>query len=338
MTDKERTYATFLHLSAGLRSTQDREGAVKFWPSGKNQCVEVKSLPDEEFGEVIAGAGLVCIGSEERVWSSGYEDRHWNPSLIPGVGANIADWPGHDWAALANAHRERNEDDQSLYSSAASFHLMGASRRLMHISEWYHQMLLFAHLQGFHDRMAFRNSDHTNFLVDCHSFLNEVGSARDHISAYAAKAIGGLDGVKAFAKLAEKRDKLPDSLAAIIDTACKENTNKLNLRHIGKYRNEIVHGRPINAMSNGRFETLSYDFGLDNRILGVKFDIQVWPDKNEDIKFDALRQFHAMLRVLYEFGRAVIALAPIEPMVPEIVARNGVVQVTEIPTRRVQFP
>ncbi|MBU2587732.1 MAG: hypothetical protein KJ872_06415 [Alphaproteobacteria bacterium] len=338
MTVQETTYSTFLHFSAGLRSTQDEEGAVRFWPIGKNQGVEVTSFPDGKFGEIVANADLRCIGNEERVWSSGYEDRYWNPALVPNLGANIADWPGHDWAALGNAHRERNEDNPSRLSSAAGFHLMGASRRLMHISEWYHQMLLYAHLEGFHDRMAFSNSDHTNFLVDCHSFLNEAGSARDHISAYAANAIAGLAGVGTLTKLAKRSSELPDGLKAIVAEAWQESTDKLTLKHIGRYRDEIVHERPIAALSKGLFETQSFDLGLDHPILGVKFDIQVWPDKKADVKFDALRQFHAMLRVLYEFGRAVISLAPIKPQAPTIIGGRGGVKVTPIPTRRIPFP
>lgn len=338
MTDQETTYSTFLHLSAGLRSTQDEEGSVKFWPTGKNQGVEVTSFPQDKFGEIVADAGLHCIGNEERVWSSGYEDRHWNPALVPNLGASIADWPGHDWAALGNAHCERNEDHQNRYSSAAGFHLMGASRRLMHISEWYHQMLLYAHLKGFHDRMAFSNSDHTNFLVDCHSFLNEVGSARDHISAYAANAIAGLTGIGTFATLAKRRCELPDSLRAIVVEAWQKKPDKLTLSHIGRYRDEIVHQRPIASLSNGLFETLSFDLGLDHPTLGVKFDIQVWPDQKADVKFDALRQFHAMLRVLYEFGRAVISLAPIDPKTPAIIGGTGGVKVTPMPMRRIPFP
>ncbi len=331
MTDQETTNSTFLHLSAGLRSTQDVEGSVKFWPTGKNQGVEVTSFPEDKFGKIVANAGLRCIGNEERVWSSGYEDRHWNPALVPNLGANIADWPGHDWAALGNAHRERNEDHQNRYSSAAGFHLMGASRRLMHISEWYHQMLLYAHLKGFHDRMAFSNSDHTNFLVDCHSFLNEVGSARDHISAYAANAIAGLSGIGTFATLAKRRSELPDSLEAIVADAWQKNPDRLTLRHIGRYRDEIVHQRPIVSLSKGLFETLSFDLGLDQPTLGVNFDIQVWPDRKADVKFDALRQFHAMLRVLYEFGRAVISLAPIKPKGSNNNWRHGRVKVTPMP-------
>jgi hypothetical protein len=338
MADQETTYSTFLHLSAGLRSTKDVDGAFKFWPTGKNQGVEVTSFPEEKFGEIVVNAGLRGIGSEERVWSSGYEDRFWNPALFPNLGANIADWPGHDWAALGNAHRESNEDDQSRHSSAAGFHLIGASRRLMHISEWYHQMLLYAHLKGFHERMAFSNSDHTNFLVDCHSFLNEAGSARDHISAYAANAIAGLTGVGTFATLAKRRSELPDSLKAIVSKAWQDNPDKLTLKQIGRYRDEIVHQRPITSLSKGLFETLSFDLGLDDPILGVKFDIQVWPHKNSDVKFDALRQFHAMLRVLYEFGRAVMSLAPIKPKTPTIIGGKGGVTVTPLPTRRVPFP
>jgi hypothetical protein len=338
MTVQETTYSTFLHLSAGLRSTQDVEGVVRFWPIGKNQGVDITSFPDDKFGEILANAGLHCIGNEERVWSSGYEDRHWNPALVPKLGASIADWPGHDWAALGNAHRKRNEENHSRFSSAAGFHLMGASRRLMHISEWYHQMLLYAHLKGFHDRMAFINSDHTNFLIDCHSFLNEVGSARDHISAYAAHAVAALSGIGTFATLAKRRSELPDSLKSVIAEAWQENSDKLTLKHIGRYRDEIVHQRPISALSKGLFETQSFDLGLDHPILGVKFNVQVWPDKKPDVKFDALRQFHAMLRVLYEFGRAVISLAPIKPEIQTIIGSANGVKVTVMPTRRIPFP
>lgn len=338
MVVQEATYSTLLHFSAGLRSSLDEEGAIRFWPIRKNRGFEVTSFPSEKFGEIVANAGLRCIGNEERVWSSGYEDRHWNPALVPNLEASIAAWPGHDWAALGNAHRERNEDNHSRYSSAAGFHLMGASRRLMHISEWYHQMLLYAHLKGFHDRMAFSNSDHTNFLVDCHSFLNEAGSARDHISAYAANAIAGLNGIETFAKLAENRGRLPAGLKAIIAEAWQENPDKITLKNIGDYRNEIVHQRPIAALSKGLFETQSFDLGLDHPILGVKFDIRIWPKKKADVKFDALWQFHAMLRVLYEFGRAVISLAPIEPQARTIVGGKAGVKVTPVPTRRIPFP
>lgn len=338
MTVQETTYSTFLHLSAGMRSTQDKEGSVRFWPIGKNQGVEVTSFPNEKFGEIVASSGLRCIGIEERVWSSGYEERHWNPALLPNLGASIADWPGHDWAALGNAHRVRNEDNQTRISSAAGFHLMGASRRLMHISEWYHQMLLYAHLNDFRGRMSFINADHTNFLVDCHSFLTEAGSARDHISAYAANAIAGLSGVGTFTELAKRSSELPDSLKTVVADAWQDNPEHLTLKHIGRYRNEIVHQRPISMLSNGLFRTQSFDLGLDHSILGVEFDIQVWPDKKPDVKFDALRQFHAMLRVLYEFGRAVIACAPIEPNIPTIIGRTDGVKITPLPTRRILFP
>ena len=338
MTDKETTYSTFMHLSAGLRTTTDDDGSVKFWPYGKNLCVEVESLPQAQFGEIIANAGLRCIGNEERAWAAGYEDRFWNPALVPGLGESIADWPGHDWAALGDAHRERNEEEQYRLSSAAGFHLMGASRRLMHISEWYHQMLLYAHLNEFHDKMAFSNSDNTNFLIDCHSFLNEVGSARDYISAYAGSVIAGIAGVGKFATLAKKRANLSGALKAIVEEAWKDTSNKITLRHIGRYRDEIVHQRPIIALSKGLFETLSFDLSLDKPILGVKFDIQVWPDKKPDVKFDALRSFHAMMRVLYEFGRAIISLATVEPKVRAIVAGKSGVSVISIPTRRVPFP
>jgi hypothetical protein len=337
MTDQETTYSKFLHLSAGMRSTTDVEGTFKFWPTGKNQGVEVTSFPHEKFGEIVANAGLRSIGIEEQACSSGYEDRYWNPSLVPNLGANIADWPGHDWAALGHTHHLLNEDDKSRYSAAAGFHLMGASRRLMHISEWYHQMLLYAHLNGFHDQMEFSNSDHTNFLIDCHSFLNEAGSARDHISAYAANAIAGLTGVSTFATLAKRQEELPDSLATIVKVAWQDDPDKLTLKHIGRYRDEIVHQRPIEALSNGLFETQSFDLGLDDPVLGVKFDIQVWPDRNSDVKFDALSQFHAMLRVLYEFGRAVIALAPITPKTPAIIGGKAGVTVIPLLTKRIPF-
>ena len=101
MTVQQTIYSTFLHLSAGLRSTQDDEGAVKFWPTGKSQGVEVINVSDEKFGEIVANAGLRCIGTEGAGVSFGYEDGHWNPALVPNLGASIDDWPGHDWAALA---------------------------------------------------------------------------------------------------------------------------------------------------------------------------------------------------------------------------------------------
>ncbi len=208
----------------------------------------------------------------------------------------------------------------------------------MHISEWYHQMLLYAHLRSFHDKKGFINSDHTNFLIDCQSFLNEVGSARDYISAYAGGEIAGISGVGTFATLARKRSDLSGKLKAIVDEAWKDSSDKLTLKHIGRYRDEIVHQRPITALSKGLFETLGFDLGLDKPVLGVKFDIQVWPDKNPDVKFDALRSFHAMMRVLYEFGRAVISLAKIERKAPVIVGGKGGVSMTSIPTRRVPFP
>jgi hypothetical protein len=337
MTESESSYSTFIHLSAGLRTTID-DGTVKFWPCGKNLGVEVASFPQKQFGEIITNAGLRCIGNEERAWKNGYEDRFWNPALVPGLGESIADLPGHDWSALGNVHRERNEEEQYRLSSAAGFHLIGASRRLMHISEWYHQMLLYAHLNEFHDKIAFRNSDHTNFLIDCHSFLTEVCTARDHIAGYAGTVIAGVTKINTFEKLVAKLPDLSGELKAIMEEASKETADKMTLKHVGQYRNEIVHQRPISALSKGFFETVSFDLGLDNPILGVKFDIQVRPKKQPDAKFDALRSFHAMMRVLYEFGRAVIVLAPVVPKPPTFIAGKGGVTIKRIPARCVPFP
>lgn len=330
--DGEVTYATFVHLSGGLRTTLSDEGAVRFWPFEKHQFLEITDFPADRLGEMLSKAGLRCIGNEERVWQDGYEDRFWNPALIPGLGKSVADWPGHDWAALGYAYQKAQSDDFARLSSAASFHLIGASRRLMHISEWYHQMLLYARLKGFHDRMAFQNSDHMNFLIDCHSFLQEAASARDHISAFAASAIADVKA-DSFSKLWEKRMSLPDKLRSIMEEASDDAAGRLTIRHIGKYRNAVVHNNPISHFSGNVFETQSFDIGTADRLLGVKFDIQVWPKKRPDVKFDALQSFHSMMRVLDEFGRKIIALSPVDPEIPVILGKAK-----RSHARRVSFP
>lgn len=338
MASNETTYSQFMHLSAGLRVTRSDGSKVCFWPFGKNEAAEIPEFPLEKFGEVLVRAGLRCIGNEERLWSDGYEDRVWNPALLPGVGDKIGEWPGHDWAALGHAHRKREEYEEQRFSSAASFHLIGAARRLMHVSEWYHQMLLYVHLKNLADTVLFSNSDHTNFLIDCQSFLTEVGSARDHISGYAAKAIAGLENVSTFHALWKSRDQLPARLEKIVCEAWQDSSEKLTLKHIGRYRDEIVHQRPISELSDGGFKITSHDIGLSKPLRGVKFDIQVWAQEKADVKFDALRQFHAMVRVLYEFSRDVIALAPIRPELPVINLTKEGGRILPQSTRRVSYP
>ncbi|MGB7374368.1 hypothetical protein [Pontixanthobacter sp.] len=338
MTSSETTYSQFMHLSAGLRVTKDDDSKVRFFPFSKNEAVEVPEFPLEKFGEILVGAGLHCIGNEERLWCDGYEDQVWIPALIRGVGDKIGEWPGHDWAALGHAHHKREESEQRRFSSAASFHLIGSARRLMHVSEWYHQMLLYVHLKNLADTVSFRNSDHTNFLIDCQSFLTEVGSARDYISGYAAFAIAGLTNISTFRGLWKNREGLPAKLRSIVEEAWQDSNEKLTLKHIGRYRDEIVHQRPITELSDGGFKITSHDIGLSKPLRGVKFDIQVWPHEKPDVKFDALRQFHAMMRVLYLFGRAVIALAPIEPEMPVINLAKQAGRIPPKTTRRVSYP
>lgn len=334
---EETTYSHFIHLSAGLRLASDREDILKFWPSGKKEGVELTGLPKGSLGTILENAGITLIGNEERAWHGGYEDRFWNPALLAGSGKNVSDWPRHDWSALGNAHRERKEENAALACSAAGFHLMAASRRLMHISEWYHQMLLYAHLKDMHEKTPFANSDRLNFMVDCHSFLIEAACARDQIARYIAIVITEQAKVTTFATLGKKsnRDQHPDGLREIVEKQFEGRMDELTLKHIGEYRDHIVHSGPITDLSKGCFETLNFDLGAEKLVLGVKFDILIWPKETSiNKRFDALRTFHSMMRVLYEFGRAVITFAPVRPN-PIMIASGGLV---EIPTRRVPYP
>lgn len=329
----ESTYAQFLHLTYGLRAGRSETDKLKLWPTGKNALTEVANVDMANVGKFLAAGGLEVVGNEERLWADGYEERIWNPALLPGLGADLGDLPGHDWANIAHSASGANQEAHRL-AEAVSMHLRGASLRLMHISEWYHQMLLYSHLKGHGPGIRFANLDFFHFLLDCHSFLVEIGSARDHLAVFAGKAIAGLTRVRGHSDLLKQLGKLPDPLRSIVERVSDDSPAKLSLAHIGHYRDIIVHQNPLTRLGNIGFETFETGITLPHQLLAVKYEIIANPLSGKSDRFDALRAFQAMLRVVFAYSREIAALSPFEPSIPEITPISS----DSIPTRRVDFP
>lgn len=330
----EGQYAVFLHLTYGLRAGLGDRELLKLWPTGKHTLTEIANVSEAEVGRFLSAGGLGVVGNEDRLWANGYEERVWNPALLPGLGENVQDRPGHDWANIAHHAAKAGLSEASRLAEGAGHHLRGASHRLMHISEWYHQMLLYAHLRSYGPQKRFSNLDMFHFLLDCHSFLVELGSARDYLSAFAGKIIGGLPGVTSHRQLLAQLNKLKGDLRYIIGEASEPSSSRLTLAHVGKYRNLIVHQRPLSTFSRGLFETFELGIEIPHRLLGVRFEITANPLSESDKKYDCLKAFQAMMRVVFKYARDIAALSPIDstaPIIESISVRRLPMQLREFP-------
>jgi hypothetical protein len=195
----------------------------------------------------------------------------------------------------------------------------GAAARLRDISEHYTSHL-FRFVGVDMPDSEWKTSYSDDLFVDCHSFLVELCTARDHLASYLATIRFSLNKVDSMAGLREallKQAYNTDQMATKVLEITDHSSANGWLARLSRYRNEIVHRVPLPARPESdqlhiHNEQLTKTAGLKRVSLYIRQD----PCNPKDTATcDLLERFHQMYQHMAEFSWQVAAESPYMPMI-----------------------
>jgi len=315
-----------LHFTGGLRARRNQGG----WMVGPllkdGDLVDVGPVPEDQINAVAAELGVRTFGADETILGDRYiPPRIWEPfvGLKPTPGL-----PTELWANIA--HHAANAGDEG-YGELARFVavcLRAADIRLRDISDGYGAQLLSALNNGTKVGHPFDNMPLADLHLAIHSFVAEMGAARDYLAAIVGRQLGAPANKDSLARLI-------DWLAA--DARAAEATQPVSvalmegwidetdpwLKQLTDYRNLFLHRGPIGARgmnSAPRLATYATRYG-EVRILVLPIPRRL--EGPETV--DALVQFVRLHWQMFHLAADLALLSPY-PRTTQVVTRADMVE------------
>ncbi len=239
-----------LHFTGGLRGRRNGPG----WLIGpllvEGRIVEMGPVPETRINGVAAELGVRVFGADETMLGDPYlPTRIWRPFV--GLEATSG-LPTELWGNIAHHAADAGDDDYSALARYVAVCLRASDIRLRDISDGYGAQLLSALASGAELGHPFENMPLADLHLAIHSFVAEMGAARDYLAAIVGRQLGApaskdslarlMDWLSADARKAEAAQ--PTALALSRGWADAEDPW---LKQLTDYRNLFLHRGPMGA-------------------------------------------------------------------------------------------
>lgn len=239
-----------VHFSGGLRARRNKFG----WMIGpmlvEGSIVEMGPVLEQDMNAVAKELQVRALGANETILGDPYlPTRIWEPfvGLKPTPGL-----PTELWSNIA--HHAAQAGDQR-YSSLARYTdscLRAAGIRLRDISDGYNSQLLSALNRGIQVGHPFRNIPLNELNLAIHSFVAEMGAARDYLAAIVGRQLGAPESKDSLARLDgwlnsnTRSTELNKPAAQMLMQGWTDVTDPW-LKQLTEYRNLFLHREPMGA-------------------------------------------------------------------------------------------
>ena len=249
------TYSTVqimdtLHFTGGLRARRHQGG----WMIGPllkgGDIVEMGPVPESQLNSVAAELSVRVFGADETVMGDPYlPTRIWEPfvGLKPTPGL-----PTELWANIAHHSSGAGDEGYAELARYVAVCLRAADIRLRDISDGYGAQLLSALNSGMKVDHRFENMPLADLHLAIHSFVAEMGSARDYLAAIVGRQLGAPTNKDSLARLIDWLDADARQAEAAMPVSVTLTKGWVDLedpwlKQLTEYRNLFLHRGPMGA-------------------------------------------------------------------------------------------
>jgi len=239
-----------LHFTGGLRGRRQGSG----WLIGPLRVdgafVEMGPVPETHISIVAAELRVRAFGADETLLGDPHlPTRIWRPFV--GLEATSG-LPTELWGNIAHHAAAAADEDYSALARYVSVCLRASDIRLRDISDGYGAQLLSALTNGAEVGHPFENIPLADLHLAIHSFVAEMGAARDYLAAIVGRQLGAPTSKDSLARLidwlgADARRTAASQPAAVALTRGWADAEDPWLKQLTDYRNLFLHRGPMGA-------------------------------------------------------------------------------------------
>jgi len=306
--------ARCIHLVGGLRAGTSPNGKLHIQvlgtPLKSSNIVEIGITEQRHYVRYFRSIGLDMVGFEDMSTEKGYATSLWH-AWDPDAKSIETDID-FIWSGIANAFRNRADNEGYDVSRNIIFGIRAVSSRLRDISEAYGNQSTFAFCHDYEPNIRFENLDTFDVFLAIHSFLVEMGVLRDYLATFLAKKLFEIPKVDRMAKLHKRCTKMTfDPVAQHIVNICDKNLADGWMAQVSHLRNLIVHSAPITSRTSlAALATQQCEIG-PHSLTKVYLGITIASPISREI--DALEHCVDLSRKMWKFARYVASVSGMRP-------------------------
>lgn len=312
-----------LHISGGIRATQDGEKLWSWYPVLRDQGYsQLKALPINKISQMACLIDETLFGGDQQNdVDKQLISRSWTPLDGPVTGMQPADM----WSSIASNALDAGEQSYSTLARHIAFSIHAAGIRLRDASDGYQAQLFGAIESRRKSGERFSNIPMADLYLAFHSVLSELASARDYIATALADRIGAPSRIDAM-------NRFVDWLSASSRASYRNNPvikemleahepSSANpwLHRLTEYRNTFLHRRPLGSTESVQF--LRYSIVEKQRISFPKIELPLADSDPFASGQDALKNFIGLYREMTKLARLAANHSPFDASPPLFVVQ-----------------
>lgn len=324
------TYSTVqimdtLHFTGGLRARRYQD-AWMIGPLLKDgDLVDMGPVLESQINTAAAELGVRVFGADEEILGDPYlPTRIWEPfvGLKPTPGL-----PTELWANIAHHAADAGDECYGELARYTAVCLRAADIRLRDISDGYGAQLLSALHSGTKVDHRFENMPLADLHLAIHSFVAEMGAARDYLAAIVGRQLGAPASKDSLARLMDwlEADARQVEAAKPVSLTLMKGWVDADdpwLKQLTDYRNLFLHRGPIGARGMESAPRLAALASPHGEVRTLVLPIPRRLEGTETV--DALVQFIRLHWQMFRLAADLAALSPY-PTTPKVVTRADMI-------------
>jgi hypothetical protein len=311
-----------LHLSGGLRAGTERSGRLFIGPTCDRECLILPVNDTHQYIRKFNSYGLDMIGYEEVSVQNDLRHSMWHFSDPNNTTPSNPLSDGIDiWSCLGNTALSKGHHELGTLARHISFTLRVASFCLRDISRQYSFQNQFAVDNNKAENAKFTNVEVFDLSMAIHSFLVEMGSARDYLAQFIARFIlPGTDADK-MSRLCQKlmKSKPKHQITKLVLQVCDRQNKQGWMARLSELRNRIVHAEPIRSIAESQFLKAGRISIEHKQLVVIYLGIPMDPCDDKCQSFvDALASSRDFFIKMLQFARSVANSSPLPAEVLKI--------------------
>lgn len=311
-----------LHFTGGLRGNR-REGGWQIGPLLRDgNLVDMATVADEQIQAVAEDFGVRVFAADETT----FEDpdlpiRIWRPFV--GLDPD-RELPTETWANIAHHAMDASDQEYSSFARYVAVCLRASNIRLRDISDGYGAQLRSALNNKTEIGHPFENIPLDNIYLAIHSFVAEMGAARDHLATIVGRQLGAPSNKDSLARLFDwldadaRREQAAHPAAKSLISGWTDQDDPW-LRQLTDYRNLFLHRVPMGARGFEAAPRLIARESRHGEIRTLALPIPRQLDYDEAV--DALVQFIRLHWQLFHLAAELAGMSRY-PATPRIITRK----------------
>jgi hypothetical protein len=309
-----------LHFTGGLRGVR-AEGGWRLGPFLRDdRLAELGPVREVDIKATAVELKVHIFGADEAVQLEPHLiSRIWRP--LVGLEAR-GKLPADTWANIAHRASEAGDEVYAQLARYLSVCLRASDIRLRDISDGYGTQLLAALAKRTEVGKRFANLPLADIHLAIHSFVAEMGAARDYLAAIVGRQLGAPASKDSLARLVDwleadaRKEQAATPVALALTKSWPEDAKDPWLRQLTAYRNLFLHRGPMGAQGMGSAPSL---VAADSSFGEVRSLLLPIPRRDEaEDTIDALTEFVRLHRQMLHLAADLADHSPF-PGTPRVV-------------------